>query len=300
MPNARDEVMRLIDKSQAALLRNENRVVRDILVAYEQARKELMAEIVDAYGRIGENPEAAAIRRLANDVTLVQAINRRIAALEQRFATILDAALRGVVDDAGSSVLAEIRVLAQALGLDVFTLSLGTAMEVAIIPAMEQIPGLMAQVKAGLLSEMRIGLARGDRMRELAQRLLGKNESVFARGRTSAELMVRRAVIQANNQARLLWLEQAQEQVPGLQKQAVAAIKSNTTQTCLRVHGQVKKIDEPFELTGEPKFDRRMMSPPFHWNCRTSSAPYHPVFEQGSNITTASMREDARKELARR
>ena len=65
------------------------------------------------------------------------------------------------------------------------------------------------------------------------------------------------------------------------QKQAVAAIDSRTTDCCLRVHGQIVELDEPFHLTGTPRFADDMDWPGFHWYCRTSGVLYQPEFDDG-------------------
>ncbi len=52
-------------------------------------------------------------------------------------------------------------------------------------------------------------------------------------------------------------------------KMAIATLDSRTTETCRNVHGQVRLIETPFELHGEPKYAQFMMWPPFHWYCRT-------------------------------
>lgn len=54
--------------------------------------------------------------------------------------------------------------------------------------------------------------------------------------------------------------------------QAVAAIDERTTECCLKVHGQVAPLGEPFRLTGEPRYADEMSAPPFHQYCRSSLA----------------------------
>lgn len=80
-------------------------------------------------------------------------------------------------------------------------------------------------------------------------------------------------------------------------KQAIAAIDERTTQTCIRVHGQIQDFNDPFILTGEPRFARKMQAPPFHWRCRTTSALYQDTFDLG---LTERMRDAARAEGKRR
>jgi hypothetical protein len=49
-------------------------------------------------------------------------------------------------------------------------------------------------------------------------------------------------------------------------KQAIAAIDQNTTDCCLRVHGQIQPLDKPFILEGTPRYADKVDAPPFHWN----------------------------------
>lgn len=64
-------------------------------------------------------------------------------------------------------------------------------------------------------------------------------------------------------------------------KQVVAALDNRTTECCLKAHGQVKPLDTPFDLTGEPRFADRLDWTPFHWYCRTSIALYLPDYDLG-------------------
>ncbi len=56
------------------------------------------------------------------------------------------------------------------------------------------------------------------------------------------------------------------------QKIAIAVLDSKTTNCCKEVHGQIQNIEDPFILTGEPRFADEMQYPAFHWYCRTSIA----------------------------
>lgn len=80
-------------------------------------------------------------------------------------------------------------------------------------------------------------------------------------------------------------------------KQAVAALDARTTDCCLRVHGQIQPLDEPFHLTGTPRFADEMDWPGFHWYCRTSGVLYQEEFDEG---LTAKMREGAQFFLSER
>lgn len=58
---------------------------------------------------------------------------------------------------------------------------------------------------------------------------------------------------------------------PIMMRQVVAVIDDRTTMVCLRAAGQTAFVGEPFEvLTGD------LMDPPFHWGCRSVTAPWVP------------------------
>jgi len=79
-------------------------------------------------------------------------------------------------------------------------------------------------------------------------------------------------------------------------RQAVAAIDERTTDCCLQVHAQVVGLDEPFNLTGTPRFADEMEDPPFHWFCRTSVALVHR--DQLEDELTQKMEKASKRELA--
>lgn len=77
-------------------------------------------------------------------------------------------------------------------------------------------------------------------------------------------------------------------------KQAIAAIDERTTDCCLEVHGQVQPMDEPFKLTGTPRYADELDEPPFHWNCRTAMALVTP--DDADDQLSQEMRDAARAE----
>lgn len=301
MSNARDTALAAAQRGQRDLLRREEALARDVLQAYEQARQALMTEFMDRAARLGSDPTPGQIRTLANDLSLIRAIEARMMALELELTNLLRRGLTPISQEAFALAAAEIEALALALDVMVFQFALDPLLELTIGPALAQVPGLIAAQRATIIAAMRESLAAGDRVRDIAQSLFGKSAGIFRNGMTSAELMTRRAVIQANNNSKSLYYEQAQRQyLPTLQKQIVATIGPRTTQTCLRAHGQIKPLDEPFDISGEPSFGRRQMHPPFHWNCRTTVAPYLAQLETTSTLKTSDMRQAAQQELQRR
>lgn len=300
MPNERDAIIKRMDTAQAAQLRQENALVRAILAAYDDARASLMGQLASAYASLGDNPSREAVRRLASQASLIQAIEQRMANLGATLTREMREALSEMLAATADDVSAQVLLLAEALEVGFIRFGIDELVELTIQTAIDQIPGLITTLQTSLVAELRSGLAQGQRFSELRDRLFTLHNSIFARGKTSAELMVRRAVIQANNNARQIFIERAAEQVPGMARQVVAHIGKNTTRLCLRAHGQIQPVGKPFELSSGPPepFQRKMMAPPFHWYCRTGVVPYHPRFEQTSSLTTADMVAAAQAQLA--
>lgn len=74
-------------------------------------------------------------------------------------------------------------------------------------------------------------------------------------------------------------------------KQAVAAIDHRTTDTCLRVHGQVVPVNGQFTLTGTPRYADKMEHSPFHPYCRTAEAIVR--MRDANDALTRAMRQAA-------
>jgi hypothetical protein len=55
-------------------------------------------------------------------------------------------------------------------------------------------------------------------------------------------------------------------------KQWVSGIDERTTETCLILNGAVVPLEEPFQVTGTPRFADEVDGPPGHWNCRSALA----------------------------
>lgn len=291
--------------AQAKAQRSERETVRDIAAVYETARQQLLDELTALYERLGSDPTPSQIRRLANDAGLYLSIRRRLAQLEADFVELIADGISDVATVMGESVLQEIGVLAAGLGVEIYPFVANELLDLAIAPAIEQVPGVVSSLQSTFINELRTGLAQGEKFSRLSVRLLSKDPaklSIFNRGLTSAKLMTRRAVNQAGNNARLMFLQESVEQVPGMQKQVIATIDSRTTRLSLQMHGAIQDVDKPFQMKSGPPapFDRRMMAPPFHWNDRDTIVGYHKNYEERSSLKTADMLAEAKKALADR
>lgn len=290
----------VLTRNQALMERSEAATARQVAAAYNQARREMLAELITRWIGPGTlRPEEAL--DLARQLGLLQAIDQRLLQLERQAGAIL----RGVVNDAEERAVEAIgREMALLPGnlrrdLSAFT-RINTALVERFVPIALGDLQLATTALAGVLRrELQAGLLQGESFPNLVARLLKVDGSEWSKGALSAERLARRLVIHAENAARTEFIQQAAVGIPELKRQAVAVVAGNTTDCCLQVHGQIVGVNEPFALSGEPRFSDSMMHPPFHWNCRSAAAAWHPRFEAGG-LTTVNMQASAKAELKRR
>lgn len=296
----------VIERNQLLLETAESRAAWSVASAYNQARRELIATLIERWTGPSNILPRDAID-LMHHLSILQTIDARLLELERQVGRGLRDAVNSVSELAVEQIGRELALLPQALrpNLSQFTL-LDTATIEQFLPVVtEEISGIATATRAALRRELQTGLIQGEGFPQLVSRLLsatppGEGPAVWRNGELSAERMARRTVITANNAAKNAALAKVnQSGVVKVQKQAVASIGPRTTKCCLRVHGQIRDVGEPFDLTAEPRFARQMMHPAFHWFCRTSEVMWHQSFESGG-LTTADMRASAAAELARR
>lgn len=301
MPSRADVLARSAALTETA----EQRAARQVAAAYNQARRELLAALLEGWtGSSVMTPDDAA--RLLRQSGLLQQIDARLLQLERE----VGITLRGIVTDSSERALdgmrRELALLPPDLrprDLDMFGTINSRMVEQYVPLAMSDWHGLTVGMSTNLQRELQVGLIQGEAFPDLSRRLLAQAPgdgpgAVFPRAQTSADLATRRLVIAAENGAKQAAIAEVAQSIPLIQKQAIAAIGKNTTDCCLRVHGQIVDNDKPFELVGEPRFADELMTSPFHWNCRTSIAMYHPFFEE--SMPTAKLKADAARELKKR
>lgn len=299
---------RTLDRHAVMLESLEQRQARQVALSYNQARQEILDRLLARWNAIvGQRevtPDQAA--SLLRQSGLLQQIDARLLQLEQD----LGLQLRGIVTASGELAIEQIRqelALLPAHLLPANALMFSTInmrmVEQFVPVALDTMRLATGSMRLQLQTELQTGLIQGQSFDSLARRLFaattGDNgASPWRRGQLSADLATRRLVITAENGAKQAAIAEVQRDIPEVQKQAVAVIGQNTTDCCLRVHGQIRDVGQPFDLTGTPRFADQMMTSPFHWNCRTSIAMYHPAFER-SGLTTANMRKSADAQLAK-
>jgi hypothetical protein len=315
--NPRDQILRLATRNKRFLDRLDLQMTREVNKAYGAARRELVGLIRERRAALLQGTfrgeRSTRERELARDVTLLQQIEGRLATLTEETGGIIQTSWDESISYANELSEEEIAAVLEGLDADqvvglpgIGDLRFSTSMidfsavEIGLEESLAAIQQSQAQTARVLRTELRTGLLRGESFDDLVKRLMAANGSVFSRGRLSALLGARRNVIYANNGSRQAWYEYWGQEIPGLEKQAVAAIDQDTTNCCLRVHGQIQPLGDPYELKGTPRFAPKIAFPPFHWNCRTSSTAYHRDFERGAQVTTTDMRRAARAEIRAR
>lgn len=308
MPSPRDDLLRLAAQNTRFLDRLDRETIKAIADAYEAARLELIGTITERWNALytgtASGEQELRMRELARDRDLLAQIEARLKVLRDLVGRITDSAWKRALDGGERVSEEELDILLSGLEPGRFDFSFSmvdyTAVEVGLEIALQKLLQAQDQTALVLIGELRVAMLRGESFDDMVKRMLARDASVFARGKISAALGARRNVITANNGGRQMVYEYWAPQIPGLGKQAVAAIGQNTTDCCLRVHGQVQPVNGLYRLEGEPRFADRLAYPAFHWNCRTSSVAYHEDFERGAKIKTSDMVDAAQAELQAR
>lgn len=288
------------DRNLAALERAENAAAAQVAAAYRQARAEIADSLIQRWPDGAQPSTPGQATQILRKLQLLEQIDARLNQLEAELGTIARGVVRSSTDHAITAIKREMALLPddlrQPLG-DMFGVINQRMVEQFIPVALNDMRLSTQSLGLTLKREIQAGIIQGQGFQPLVRRVLaatpqGQAPNVWPRGQTSAELAMRRLVITSENAAKQETIEQAAEQIPDVQKQLVATIGKDTTDTCLRAHGQIQPVDQPFELTGEPRFADRMMYPSFHWNCRSTVVMYHPSMER-SGLTTAEMKKQA-------
>ncbi len=296
----------VLDRNQLLLETAEERAAREVEAAYNSARNALIAFLLARWMGPSDLPPREAID-LVRQLGLLPSIDSQLLLLESQVGRSLRAALEAGAQLAVEQIERELALLPPSLRPTVSASSLFDTATVDLFTgvALQALHAGTQSLAASLQRELQNGLIQGQSLPDLVASLLsatptGNAPALWVHGHLSADRQVRRTVITANNAGRLAALRAINGggQIK-LQKQAIAFIDARTTNCCLAVHGQIRDIDQPYDLTATPRFAPQMMMPAFHWLCRTSSVLYHPVFERGG-LTTASMKSSASAELARR
>lgn len=253
--------LRPAERYTAQLARVETEAARDALATWQRSRADLLDELSGAAPNLAAPVRAAGLQIGGQ--------------LRTRGAVIADIAGALVAAQIGDALLGE--VAAPLLG--------------GAIVAWE------AAAVGMLLGELqRLQAAGADPAQILARLITGRDGrvSVYQQAGNALQLVVEQAVWGAGN-GHVIRLGQAAARQTGqpYQKQVFAALDARTTACCRRAHGQIQDLDQPFVLTGTPRFADRVMSPPFHYRCRSAVTLYTPAMER-IGPTTAAMRAQAR------
>lgn len=310
MADPKTRQMKALRSAEAKLVSLDDKAAAHLANLYDAARREIVTALLDWYQKMGSPDTPEELRIVANQVYRLQAIDRAIGNLSTMvqgyLRDMLTQDMQAGIEQAERDVVNMARFLKVDVSDEMRFAKFDQQLPQTVEAFIQRIPGLVEPLSQQLITELQYSLVQGDSFDQIIKRLLAselgpQGASFFRRGALSMELFSRRAVIDSNNASRQLVYEKAQQAVPGMKKQAVAAIDGRTTNCCLLVHGQVRELNEPYTLKGQPRFADEMMFPAFHWRCRSSSVAWHPAYEEaaeGTEADTRVMRKNAAKQLA--
>jgi len=287
--------IRQADKYIAKLSAVEAAYLREI----ESERRNTRRALLDILDRDGIS--RAGVAEMLREIAQLETSVSRIAASNAKTA-------RQVVQNYTRKQLQMVKRAGRGGDFDVGVLAALTAGQASDLEQgiMTSSPGWSATLATSLQSQAAQLRAAGADDAAIRARLLSET---MTDGRQS--IWAASGVAERNEEQRNIWtfaaglfalfVTTAQEQEPQVEykKQAIATLDERTTDCCLRVHGQIQPLDEPFHLTGTPRYADEMQSPPFHWYCRSVEALYLDDFEQ-IGIPTAKLRDAADAEIAAR
>lgn len=220
-----------------------------------------------------------------------------VASLNQTLRTAMAVVGESTRDELGNLAVSESEWQAATIGkVSPFELSLVTPdpgylkVVVADAPMEGQLVGdwfdtLARDTADYLAKQVRVGLAAGKSVPDVVRALRGEDPDAFgdafgsgARASRQAEAVVRTAANNASTLAREESYKANSDVISGVMM--VATLDSRTTLFCAGIDGQVFPVDEG------PR-------PPFHWNCRTVTAPVTKSWKElglGGSDSTPSER----------
>lgn len=275
-----------------ALTALEGRLAREVARIYEELRRGLQ-DALSARGARGVREELPRVLTAAQ-----AALRRQLVAAAARVAQRAEAFAR---DDLGRLAPLIDAPLPVAPAVAASAAARARLTDAEIARAMQWLDGIGGLILAEA-TRLEVSGAAPDVAiaRLLAPGLASDGRaSIWRQGRARGDLAVTDFVFGLDSGGRGAIYQEAQPRGIRFEKQAIAAIDRRTTQCCLNVHGQVRPMDQPFDLSGTPQFAPQMMGPPFHYRCRSVIVLYHPAVER-VGPTTAELRASARQEATRR
>lgn len=130
----------------------------------------------------------------------------------------------------------------------------GFNVELPVSAVRAVLEGQLANVTALTLTGVGLDMVLGD----------DERVGILSAGKINAEA-ARWAAVAAAESQRGAFDSTLRDEPEQWQKQWVSALDDRTTDCCLRAHGQTVPRDEPFVLTGTPRYADRVDSPPGHW-----------------------------------
>lgn len=286
--------LRPFDRYQRRMNRFERAYIREARKYYEDARRDAR----DILERLGpDNPNLA--RSLSNVLSQFERVLAQIA--RERSTTLHQIASEMAQSqfDALSRFVGDVPPFGQV------QVSTEADQQQLTDRYLQNATAWLSSLKSRLESIVRELQSKGEDEQAIANQVTSLQiadgrASVFRHGLNTLTTESERNIWNSGNALAMLFYR-AGESISqrGWEKQAIAGIDERTTDTCLRVHGQIQPLDKPFRLAGTPRFADHIQAPPFHWRCRTSQALYVVQMEE-VGFSTDQMRHAASVEIKAR
>lgn len=297
---ARAVITEGVDRKAVDILISEISNVQNIVQAYQTAMKEILKDATESWNKIvtkGKPLTDTMKAQFYRDIQLNKSIEDRLKRLGVNVNRISEQSFIEAVGIADQYTLDELRAVSlfENLNPKSFAILNPSQSEVAVSQTLEKTKFFNENARQDALKklrqDLRIATIKGESIPQIRDRFM--KSAGFSPAR--ATMNARWGIIESSNKAAEWQYGDFNERVSKagidvkLDKQAIAHLDNRTTLCCTLVHGQIKKLDEPFEtLNGD------IMEPPFHVHCRTSVSAWNAMFEQyGKN--TEGMLKDSEK-----
>lgn len=267
----------ILTKSHARdLLALEDRRVRQMRKLYEQARKEILAQLAEtsketfsfAQRSIVEAQITEGLRvlvqrmgvqgEMALDEHLALAVDQTLAEIALFEPKMREGATQRIRSGAAIRLTGPRALLAQQYR---------TSLQAHGSSVLREIQGRLGvhALKNSSWREMALDIAGKTRQP-------GKKPGVLVDSVWKAERIVRTEMMNALDHGHRAALEEASGLVPGLAQQWDAHLDERTSDICRSLHGKVAAVGKPFATVN----GRAIYGPPAHPNCRSRRIPWHP------------------------
>jgi len=278
-------------------------------LAYLQARDDInfrMQELIDSRGGLG-NLTGRDRWRLTRDTGLIESIDGRITELGVKHNSIVTEAFakggqlsRLHIADEMAALVSHINstsgVTTPLAGLVNFARLDSTAIELGLGTAINDTTALTQATKLTMQREITAGVAAGEGIRDLSNRIDGL-EGI---SRNRAEVITRWSATKSYNLSHQATYEAAETQIDGLRKMWLTQTDERTCPHCLAQNGIVVDVADEFDpnltyaTTPPEPYQGFLETPPLHPRCRCTITSWHESWRAYTTATPQELNADSR------